>query len=69
MLHVLVVAFSLSYFISGLDLADNELFQVMMSETDVSRKAYMMSKGIPKFQESFTAIERVSVFLTNCSHI
>ncbi|GFS11693.1 delta(3,5)-Delta(2,4)-dienoyl-CoA isomerase, mitochondrial-like [Elysia marginata] len=55
--RVVILSGAGKVFTAGLDLTDNDLFQIIMSETDCSRKAFKMSKSIPKFQDSFTAIE------------
>lgn len=55
--RVVILSGAGKVFTSGLDLSDNGLFEIMMSDTDVSRKAFKMSKIIPMFQNSFTAIE------------
>ncbi|RUS81704.1 hypothetical protein EGW08_010511 [Elysia chlorotica] len=56
--RVVILSGSGKAFTSGLDLADNGLFQIIMADEDCSRKAFKMNKAIPKFQESFSAIEK-----------
>ncbi|GFR86620.1 delta(3,5)-Delta(2,4)-dienoyl-CoA isomerase, mitochondrial-like [Elysia marginata] len=56
--RVVILSGAGKVFTAGLDLTDGEIFQsLVMSETDCSRKAFKMAKSIPKFQDSFTAIE------------
>ncbi|GFS06863.1 delta(3,5)-Delta(2,4)-dienoyl-CoA isomerase, mitochondrial-like [Elysia marginata] len=55
--RVVILSGAGKVFTAGLDLTDSDIFQIMMTETDCSRKAFKIINSIPKFQDSFTAIE------------